>query len=192
MLVVVGEDDGLADHVAALDLQPVFHQVLEHEVAGRLVEELLEEVGAGQHFRRRLAVGVLDPLALLLGEVRVLHALAHELRRVARDRVRHEEPVGDRLLQRILVVGHAVLAVEELVGRFLHLPARGRREAHEQAVVVLEDRAVLVEHAAVRLVDDHEVETADAELLALAVHVVDHRLVRGEHHPRVQVLAGVA
>ena len=40
---------------------------------------------------------------------------------------------------------------------------RRRREADEQRVEVVEDRPILLEHRAVCLVDDHEVEMADPE-----------------------------
>ena len=42
MAVVVGKDDGLADALAALHLQAVFHQVLQHAVDGVEVEDVTE------------------------------------------------------------------------------------------------------------------------------------------------------
>src|SRR3546814_9002956 len=45
VLLVDREDDGLAQPVAAVHLQPVLHRVLQHQVDGVLVEQPLVDLG---------------------------------------------------------------------------------------------------------------------------------------------------
>ena len=93
---------------------------------------------------------------------------------------RHEILVGHRLLERVVVGRHAVLELEQPIGVAVDLVARRRGQADEQAVEIVEDRAVALVDRAVRLVDDDEVEVADAELPALVALLVDQ-----PHHRRI-------
>ena len=54
---------------------------------------------------------------------------------------RHEVALGDRLVEAVGVGGDAVLEVEQAVGVVVDLVLRGRGQADEQRVEVVEDRA---------------------------------------------------
>ena len=73
------------------------------------------------------------------------------------------KPSVDRLVEVVEVRRDTALEVEEVVGVDVDLVLRRRGQADEEAVEVVEDRAVLLVDGAVRLVDDDEVEVADAE-----------------------------
>ena len=164
--LVLGEDDRLAQPVAAGDLQAARHQVLQHLVDGVLVEEpLVDRLGldAVGHVAVLVPLQRVPLVLLLFGELVVLDALALELERHRDGLGGHEEPVAHGLVERVGVGRHAVLEVEQAVGVAVDLVLGRRGEADEQRVEVVEDRAVLLEDRAVRLVDDHEVEVPDAE-----------------------------
>jgi hypothetical protein len=81
--------------------------------------------------------------------------------------------------------------VEQGVGVAVDLVARGRGEAEQEAVEVLEEDAVALVDRAVGLVDDHEVEAAGAvEALAAdgALEAADHRRVGRDDDRRALVL----
>ena len=163
--LVLGEDDRLAEPVAAGDLVAVGHQGGEHLVDGVLVEqEPVELLGVDRVRRPVLAPVEGVPLVLLLlGQLVVGDALAEELGADRHPERRHEEPVADRLVQPVGVGGDAVLEVEEPVGVVVDLVLRGRGQPDEVGVEPLEDRAVLLVHRPVRLVDHDQVEVAGPE-----------------------------
>ena len=90
------------------------------------------------------------------------------------------KPSLDRLVERVGVGRHAVLEVEQAVGVAVDLVLRRRGQADQQRVEVVEDRAVLLVHRAVRLVDDDEVEVARAEAPLPVARLVDQA-----HHRRI-------
>ena len=69
-----------------------------------------------------------------------------------------EIPLAER---RLVLVGerrHIVFHIKEIVGVVIHVRLWRRRQPHDQRVEIAEDRTVLLENAAVRLVDHDEVE----------------------------------
>ena len=188
MGLVLGEDDGLAEPVAAFDLETVLHQVGDDVIDGILVEQPFVDLGGID------AVGdfVLAPFQhvplvfFFLGEIVVAQAGAHDLQR-HRDRLRrHQIAVGHGLVERIGVGRHAVLEVEQRIGVLVDLVLRRRGQADQKAVEIFEDGAKALIDRAVRLIDDDEVEMAGAELglaLLLAVDQVHHGRIGGEKDP---------
>ena len=183
MGAVLGEDDGLAEPVAVLDLDPVRHQVLEHAVDGVGVEQPLVERRRIDGARNGAAVVPFQRvprLLLLVGELVVADAAVEEVGG-ERDRLgRHQEAVLHRLVEAIGVGRHAGLQIEQPVGVAVDLALRRRGQADQQAVEVFEDRLVLAVDRAMRLVDHHEVEVPDAEAALLRVRLVDQA-----HHGRI-------
>ena len=116
VLLVLGEDDGLAEPVAAGDLVAVRHQRGEDLVDGVGVEQEPVELLGGD---RVGDVAVLAPLAASPSrpspprKVVVADALAQELRRHRHRHRRHEVALGDGLVEAVGVGGHAVLEVEQ-------------------------------------------------------------------------------
>ncbi len=198
--LVLGEDDRLAQPVPAVDLGAVEHQVGEHLVDGVGVEQPLVQRRSRHHVGRVAALVVpfefVPLLLLLLGEVVVVDAFALEPKRHRHTPERDEEPVGDGLLQAVLVGRDAGLQVEQVVGVLLDLGLGCGGEPDEQRVEVVEDRPVLVEHRPVRLVDHDQVEVVGAEPtppVAFDVDVVDqvhHRRIGRHVHPTVGALVG--
>ena len=142
------------------------HQVLQHLVHGVLVEQPLVDglrLDAVGHVAFVVPFQRVPLVLVLFRELVVLDALALELERHRHGRRRHEEAVAHRLLERVGVGRHAVLEIEQAVGVAVDFVLRRGRQADQQRVEVVEDGAVLLEHRAVRLVDDHEIEVADAE-----------------------------
>lgn len=69
-----------------------------------------------------------------------------------------EIPLAER---RLVLVGerrHIVFHIKEIVGIVIHVRLRRRRQPDDERVEIAEDCAVLLENAAVRLVDHDEVE----------------------------------
>ena len=182
--LVLGEDDGLAEPVAAGDLVPVGHQGGEDLVDGVGVEqepvELLGGDGVGD-------VAVLVPLEgvpvvlLLLGQVVVADALAQELGRHRHPDRRDEVALRDGVVEAVGVGGHAGFEVEQLVGVAVDLVLRGRGQPDEEGVEPGEDRPILLIDRSVRLVDDHQVEVAGSEQALPAVGLLDQ-----VHHRRIR------
>ena len=196
VVLVLGEQDRLAEPVAAGDRQAPRHQVLQDLVHRVLVEQPLVD-RLGLHAVGDVAVLVplqRVPLVLLLfGQLVVPDPLALELQRHRHGLRRHEEPVAHRLVQRVGVGRHAVLEVEQAVGVAVHLVLRRGRQPDQERVEVVEDGAVLLEHRAVRLVDDDQVEVPGAEPPLPVARLVDqphHRRIGRDEHPPLGVLLG--
>ena len=145
VVVILGEDDGLAEPVAGGNLQTVRHQVLEHLVDGVGIEQPFVNRGRIDLPRDITVFIPLDhvPLFLLvLAQIIVSQALPDEFHR-HRDRARRGQiSVLHRLIEAVGIGRHAALEVEEPVGVAVDLVLRRCRQADEQAVEVVEDGAV--------------------------------------------------
>ena len=135
------------------------------------------------------------PLGLLLvAEVGVADALARETQRHGDGPERHEKAIINGLIEAVLIGGQTDLPIEELVGVAIDLLARSGGEASEQRIEVGEDRAIFLIDAAVRLIDDHQIEVPHPETLhtarILRIDEVHHRGVGGEKHPPLTALVG--
>ena len=123
---------------------------------------------------------LLQLLPLLRAQIVVSDASVDHLRVAFLQSVRTEIAVGDGFIIGVFKV-RLILQFQQLEGVLVYLGSRGGGETDEQGVEILEDGAVFAEHAAMRLVDDDEVEMTDGELHWLGVDVVDHRLIGGEY-----------
>ena len=182
VMLVLGEYDRLAEPVAGGDLLAVGHQMLEDLVDGISVEEPPVD-GGGVHAVGDLAVLVplkLVPLVLLVfRQVVIADALPLKAQRHGDGPARHEEAILDGFVEGVGIRGDAALQVEEAVGVAVDLVLRRGGQAHEEAVEVLEDRAVLFIDRAVGLIDDDHVEVAGAEAAASVLYLVDKLHHRG-------------
>ena len=101
--------------------------------------------------------------------------------------------IGHRLVQPVGIGRHAAFEVEQAVGVVVDLVLGRGGQADQQGIEVVEDGPVLLIHRAVRLVDDDEVEMADAEAALPVEGLVNqphHRRVGGHEHPAFGVLLG--
>ena len=187
--LVLGEDDGLAEAVAARDLQPFRHHICQHLVDGVGVEQpvvdglWIDAVG----WAAVLLVPLQHvPLFLFrVGEFVVSNALALELERHGNGMRRHQPLIRDRLVEGVGVGRDAILKVEEVIGVAIDLVLRRRGEADEQAVEIVEDCAIALVDRPVRLVDDDQVEVPRAKARAAALALVDqvhHRRIGRQEH----------
>ena len=117
---------------------------------------------------------------LFLGERVVVDAVAWKAEIHLLNPGRHEKAVRHRGLELVRVGRHARLQLEEFVGVPVDLIPRRCGQTQQQRVEVPKDGAVLLIHRAVRLVDDHEIEMADAE-----TGLGPRRLVDQPHHRRI-------
>ncbi len=197
VVAVAGEDDRLADAIAAFHALAFFHQPQQHLVDGVVVEQPLVQF-LGVDARRYVAVGVGEGFLvffLLLGaQFVVADALTREFQRHRHAPVRHQVLVGHALIQAVVVgrvlVGQPEKGVGIVVGVFL---GRGR-QPQQQAVEVSEQGAVFFVNRAVGFVHDHQVEVAGAEGADAPdrrrVDDVAHRAVGREHQPLAAVSFG--
>ena len=187
VLVVLGEDDGLAQAVAAGHFQAMFHQALQHAVHGVRVEEPGVE-GGGVHAVGNLAAFV--PLQqvpfrlLLVAEVVVGDALAQEAGAHLKGAVGNQIAVRHGLLQVIGVGGYALFQVKKAVSIAVYFVFGRGGEAEEEAVEVVEDGAEFLVDGAVGFVNNHQVKMPHAEqfapVLLGGVNQVHHRVVGGD------------
>ena len=199
VLLVLGEDDGLAEAVAARHTVATRHQDFQRLIDGVGVEQPLVD-----RLRRHL-IGILvlvefvapvlslPTLLLLLGQVVVLDSLPRE-REWNRHRARRDEIlVPDGLVEAVIIGGNAGFEVEQAVGVVVDLILRGSGESQQERIEVLEDAAILLIHRPVGLIDDDQVEVARTESSAAVVEVVDqthHRRIRRHVDAAVRVLLG--
>ncbi len=196
MVVVLGEDDGLAQAVAAGHLLSLGHQGGQHLVDGVLIEQPFVH-GLGIHLVRGVAVFIplqfVPARLLLFREVVVLDALALELQRHRDGHWRHQVTVCYRFVQAVGVGGYPVFQSEQAVGVVVNLVFGRGRQAHQEGVEVVEDGPVLLVDGAVRFVDDDEVEVAHAKAALGIRHLVyqtHHGRVGADVHPAIGVLLG--
>ena len=196
VVVVLGEDDGLAQAVATGHLPAMGHQGGQHLVDRVLVEQpLVERLGIDLVGRAAVLVPFqLVPAGLVLvRQVGVADALALELQRHRDRHRRHQMAVCHGLVQAVGIGRHAVLQTEQAVGVVVDLVLGRGGQAHQQRVEILEDGAVLLVDRAVRLVDHDEVEMPDAKAALAAGHVVDqahHGRIGRDIDPALGVLVG--
>ena len=194
VLVVLGEHDGLGKPVAAVHFLTARHQVLQNLVHGIGVEEPLVD-RAGVYLVRDLAlfapVLFLPLLFLGLAQVVVLDALALELERDGHGAWRDEVAVAHGLVQLVGVGGNAALQVKERIGVLVHFGLGRGRQTHEERIEVGEDRAVLLVHTPVRLVNDDQVEVPYPKAPRAGLHVINeahHGGIGGQEDAAARVL----
>ena len=188
MAVVLREDDGLAELVAVVDFQPVFHQDVQDFPNGVFVEQPLVQRGGRDPFRQ-LPVLVresilVNPL-LLFGKLVVGDALLDEFQRRFHRQKIDKKTILHRLRQLVAIRRHAVLQFKNGVGILVDVVLRRRGQPHQRRVEIIENVLVLVVDGPMGLVANHEVEmTAGKQLSLFVAHRVDavhHRLIRGKN-----------
>ena len=181
--LVLGEEDGLAEPIAAGHGHAARHQVLQNLVHRVLVEQPpvdgfgLDAIGNAAFL---IPLQRVPLLLVVFGQLVVPDPLALELEWHRHGLRRHEEAVVHRLGERVGVGRHAVLEVEQAVGVAVQLILGRCREPHQQRIEVVEDGAVLLKDRTVRLVDDDEIEVPDAETSLTVPRLVDQ-----PHHRRI-------
>ena len=198
--VVLGEDNGLAEPVAASHLLAPGHQVRQHLIDGVGVEQPFIE-RSGIHFIGRRAILVplqrIPLLLFIIGKVIVFDAFTLEFEGDRYGLGWHQIAITYRIIQRVGVGRYAGFQVEQAVGVVVDFVLGGGRQANQQRIEVFKNGAVLLIHRAVRLVDDNEVEVTDTET-ALAgrfiirglINQTHHRRVGGNEHPALGMLLG--
>lgn len=174
--LILGEDDRLAETVAARHCLPARHQVREHLVDRVLVEEPLVDRRRFHPVWRAFVLVPLERVPLLLfflGELVVGDPLARELQRHRHGFGRYEKAVLDSVLETIGVRRHAAFEIEEPVRVDVDLVLRRGGESNQERVEVAEDGSILLIHRAVRFVEDDEIEVADAEAALTIFRLVD-------------------
>ena len=185
MALVLREDDRLGQRVAAGHLVPGFHEQREHLVDSVGVEQKPIDLVGVDGIRRAVVTPVHEIPHVLLSRAQVVvtNALAQKRRSDGDAMRRHEVAVIDGPIETVGVRRHPVFQVEEAVGVVVDLVLRRRGETEQQRVEVLEQVPVLGVHAAVRFVDDDEIERSGAEgAVAVVVGLLreaHHRLVGG-------------
>ena len=158
VILVLRENNALAEAVSALYADAVLHQILQNRVNSSLVENKFIELRRWDELRH-LAIFrkiVLVALFILVRQIVVCYPLFEEFRPHLAVVVRDEHLV--RFHSRVVVVRvgrHARLHIEKIIGVAVHVGLRRRRQADEHGVEIVENRAVLFENAPVALVYDN-------------------------------------
>ena len=177
----------------------MLHQMLEHLVYGIGVEEPAVDGLRVDLSWRAAAIGVITPVCVLplflffVAEPVVVDAVARKLKINLLHTRRYKEAVGDCRRQLIRVSRYAWLQSKEGVCVSIDLISRRGGQSNEQRVEVSEDRAELLVHRPVGLVDNHEIEVARAESGFIAIGLVDqaHHGWIGRHvHAALGVFLG--
>lgn len=174
--LVLGKDDRLSQAIAPSHRDSARHQMLQHLVHGVLVEQpFVDRRSVHLTWDRAVFVPIeCIPLVLLvLGEVVILDALALKLEWHRHCPWRHEVPVLHCFVKRISIGRDTVFQVEEAVGIAIHVLLGGRRQAYQERIEVIEDRAVLLENGPVGFINDDEVEVPYAEPTLAAPSLID-------------------
>ena len=185
VVVVLGEDDGLAQPVAASHLLPARHQMLQHLVHGVRIEQPLVDRfclhssgtlpssfhSSASHcsFSSSDSSSYLMPSRWNLSGTETAWAAP--------------EIVVHRILQRVGIRRHAGFQVEQAIGVAVDFILGRGSQPHQQRIEILEDGAVFLIHRAVRLVDDDQVEMPDAKTALPVLRLVDqphHRRIGGD------------
>ena len=204
MLLVLGEDNSLAEVLPAIDADSLVHECLEHRVDRLLVEH------PAHNLRVRDEVGdvlpgllevVLKRAPVGLGELVIGDAVVQEARMRLDTQIWNEYVIllGGGLVL-VDVSGHAALHLEEVVSIAVHFVGGRGRKPHDKSVEVVENRLVFLEDGAVRLVHDNQVKVrgrvhAHAVVVPHDVDGIQNRWVGGEHDTSVAlvlILAQVA
>ena len=197
MAFVLGEDDCLAKALAAMNLDAVLHEVLQHRVDGFLVEDPRVQLRRGGEFRGVGSVGffpvVVIAFAVALRQVVVGYALFQKFGADLYIEIGNEVLVLiDSGVIFVHVRRNAALHLEEIVGVPIDLIFGSGGEAHHLRVEVVEYGAVFLEDGAMRLIDDDQVEMrwrvqALAVVVLQVVDGVEDGRIGGEHDARVFV-----
>ena len=195
-----GKDDGFAQRVAAVYLQAVLHQVVQHGVDGAQVDDALAELSAF-NFRAgkvdAVVVGerILEGRLFFLSQVVIANAAAHFVGGLVLHGEAHKILILNGRFQLVGEIRLAVFQLEGVVGALVFLAAGRGGQADHQRVEIVEQRAVFLENGAVRFVDDDQIKAPDAEFPRVVVDQIDHGLVGGKDHAgvcvAVQAAAGI-
>ena len=195
VLLVLREDDRLAEHVAALDVLSLIDEDLEDLVDGVFVEQPAVQ-DCGIHLVGDVAVLPFEGvplLAFLVAEVGVADAATHEPEVDDASSRRHEETSRDRVVEFESVGGYSIVELEESIRVVVDVGSGCCGETDDERVEVVEDLAVPVVDRSVCLVDHDEIEVAGAEAAQVVVSRVDevhHRRVRGDEDTALAVAVG--
>ena len=100
--------------------------------------------------------------------------------------------VGHGLIQLVSEIRLALFHLEDLVGAAVDILSRRGGQADQHGIEIVEHGGILPEDAAVRLVNDNQVEMAHGIQFLVRVDVIDHRLIGGENDAGVDILVFIA
>jgi len=168
----------------------------QHLIDGVVIEQPLVQRFATDEFRYVIVKGLFVLFFFFFGQFIVTNAMFHELQLSFHRSVRHKEVVVDRLLQFIGIGGHVVLQTKDVVGVFIDVILGSGGQSDQQAIEVVKNGFVFFIDAAVRFVDDDQVEVPDREQFPAAIGLgfidgVHHCRVCREHNAAVGVIMGV-
>ena len=167
MVVILGEDDRLSEPVAACHLLPAGHQVFEHLVHCIRVEQPPIDCRRFHAVRERrrprpIPARPTAPFPPLTSSSYVIPS-RWNLSGTETAFGGTRKPSAHRVIQSVSVSRHAIFKIEQPIGVSVDFVLRRGRQPDQQRIEVLEDRAVLLINRPVRLIDDDQIEVADAE-----------------------------
>ena len=178
------KNDGLAQRIAAVNLQTVLHQIAQHGINSAEVEDISTNMlsfdlcaGEVDVFFIRISKAVLKGLLFFFSQIIIFDAAAHLIRGLIQYGEAHKIFILNGFFQFIGKVGLAVLQLEGIISALVFLAARGRSQADHQRIEIVEQRAIFFKDGAVRFIDDDQIESAHAKLAGIVIDQIDHGLI---------------
>ena len=168
MALVLGEDDGLAQPVAACHFDAPLHQVLKYQVHRSLIEDELIELFRGDILRHGAILGEIRLIAffILIGQVIISDAFLQKLGLDLVVVVGHQDMV--LIHCRFVIVGvggDAALHLKKVVGVPVDVGLGSGGQPNQNGIEILKDSPVFLEDAPMALVDDNQVKMGGGEQL---------------------------
>ena len=200
-----GKNNSLTQFVTAVDLQTVFHQVIQHSIDGAKVNILAAADGFCIDHSASIAgrcvilitggKGVLKLFLFRICQFIIVQTTAQSIGGLVQHRETNQISFFDGFFQLIGKVRLAVGQFKHLISTLVVLSAGRCGEADHQRIKIVEQSAVLLEYGAVRLIDNNQIETTDTEFTGIVVDQVDHSLIGRENNAGVgipiQTAAGI-
>ena len=190
MLVVVGENDGLAEGFSTVNTIPPLHQFFQNSAAGILVEQVFEYFISGDVKVRcgRVFFQILIQLFLFIfGQVIIINTLGQHLGSAVDYMIADQILLFYGILQGIIEIGNSGFTAKNAVCIGIHLIFWRCSQTDKETVKVFENGSVTVENAAVCLIYDNQIKPSGRESLVLCIYVVDHCLIGAEHQASIEI-----
>ncbi len=191
-----GENDGFSQLIAAIDFQTVFHQIIQHGINGSQIDDiptfhLIAIQNGSVQFRGIFTAPaqecIFNGLLFFLAEFIISNAPAHGFRGFVQYGKSNQIPVGNGFFQLVGIVRLTVGEFKHLIGTFVVFHPGRCGQTNHQGIEIVEQSAVLSENGAVGLVNDNQIESANAKLSGVVVDQIDHGLVGRENNTGIGI-----
>ena len=191
--------DRLAQLIAAVNPQSIFHQVAKHGVYRTKIDNTSADFAAVY-----LCTGVIGSflavgsefffklLFLFFRKIVIFDATLHGFGGSVKNGEAHKIVVGNGFFQLVCHIGFVIFQGEYLIGALVFLRSRRSGKTEHQCIKVMKECSVLLENGTMCFVNNDKIKSADTKLFLFIVDKTDHCLIGRENHTGIFITVHTA